>query len=378
MKKSLIPIFMLLPIVAAAQKSYTLSGKLSTLNAPAKAYLITLQGNSYKDKDSADVKGGRFQFKGNVDVPVQAIVEIKYGGLRRGGNLSDHITFWLENSNIFLTAADSIKNAKVSGSTADREERELSALITPFTNKIIKIQREFTKGDHGVAEGKTPEERKVASDSLNSYVKQIKNIQLKFAASHLNSFMGLYTFNTSVLGTHFDSAEVKPLFYKFSPQLQSSELGKLALDRILANEKRAVGVKIMDFTQTDLNGKPFNIKSLRGKYVFLDFWASWCYWCRAENPHVLKAYEQLKDRNFEIVSVSFDESKAAWENAVKQDKLPWLQVSDLKGMKVRDGLAAMLDIKAIPQNLLINPEGIIIATNLRGEDLPAKLSKLIK
>lgn len=376
MKKSLISILMLLPFVVAAQKSYTISGKLSALNVPAKAYLVTLQGDQFKETDSVVIKNGQFQFTGKVEQPQSAIVAVKRSP--GSGKQTDNLSFYLENSKITLMGKDSIKTASVAGSVSDREDRELLALITPFTKRIMKIQREFTKGDHGVVEGKTLEQRKEAQDSLNSYVKQIKNIQVKFVASHPNSFMGLYTFNTSILGSHFDSAEVKPLFYKFSSQLQSSSLGKLALDRILANEKRAVGVKILDFSQTDIDGKPFNIKSLRGKYVFLDFWASWCYWCRAENPHVLKAYEQLKDRNLEIVSVSFDESKAAWENAVKQDKLPWLQVSDLKGMKVRDGLAAMLDIKAIPQNLLINPEGVIIATNLRGEDLPAKLSKLIK
>nr|WP_199079236.1 TlpA disulfide reductase family protein [Pedobacter sp. ASV19] len=375
MKKSIFLFLSLLPLLAAAQKSYTISGKLPAVKGQAKAYLVTLQGDQFKETDSVVIKNGQFQFTGKVDQPQSVIIAIKRSP--ESGKQTDNLSFYLENSKIVLTGKDSIKTATVAGSVSDREDRELSALITPFTKMIMKIQREFTK-DHGVVEGKTLEQRKEAQDSLNSYVKQIKNIQLKFVQSHLNSFMGLYTFNTSILGSHFDSAEVKPLFYKFSPELQSSPLGKLAIDRILANEKRAVGVKIIDFSQTDINGKPFNIKSLRGKYVFLDFWASWCYWCRAENPNVLKAYEQLKDRNLEIVSVSFDENKAAWENAVKQDKLPWLQVSDLKGMKVRDGLAAMLDIKAIPQNLLISPEGVIIATNLRGEDLPAKLSKLIK
>ncbi len=374
MKKSLISILMLLPFVVAAQKSYTLSGKLSALNVPAKAYLVTLKNGAWKETDSVVIKEGKFQFTGKVDQPQSALIAIK----RSAGRQTDNLSFYLENSKITFTGKDSIKTATVTGSVSDREDRELSAMITPFTKKIMKIQREFSKEDHGVVEGKTVEQRKAASDSLNSYVKQIRNIQLKFVESHLNSYMGLYTFNTSVLGSHFDSAEVKPLFYKFSSQLQSSPLGQLAIDRITANGKRAVGVKILDFSQTDINGNNFDIKSLRGKYVFLDFWASWCYWCRKENPNVLKAYQQLKDRNFEIVSVSFDESKASWENAVKEDKLPWLQVSDLKGMKVRDGLAARLDINAIPQNLLINPEGIIVATNLRGEDLPAKLSALLK
>lgn len=373
MKKSLISMLLLLPFMVAAQKSYTLYGKLSALNVPAKAYLVTLQNGAWKETDSVAIINGQFRFNGKVEEPQNALIAIK----RSSGKQNDNLSFYLENSKITFTGKDAIKTATVTGSVSDRENRELAALTTPITDKIQKIQKEFTN-DHGVVAGKTLEQRKAAQDSLTSHVAQIKAIQQKFVERHLNSFMGLYTFNTSILGSHFDSAAVKPLFYKFSPQLQSSPLGQLAISRILANEKRAVGVKIIDFVQTGIDGKPFSIKSLRGKYVFIDFWASWCYWCRKENPHVLKAYEQLKDRNLEIVSVSFDESKASWENAVKEDKLPWLQVSDLKGMKVREGLAAMLDIKAIPQNLLINPEGIIIAANLRGEDLPAKIAAFIK
>ena len=377
MKKTILAIMCLFPLVGMAQTGYTISGKLSGLNVPAKVYLETLQGEEFKNKDSVEIKDGKFLFTGTVNEPQQVNLIIRRNGATKSGKQHDDLAFFLENSKISIVGADSIKNATVSGSKSETENRELEALITPFTDKIIKLQNEFSREGNNPA-NKTAEERKVASDSLNSYVKQIKGINLKFVKSHLNSFMGLYTFNFFILDSHFNPAEVKPLFYKFSPQLQSSSLGKLSIDRIMASEKRGVGVKIFDFSQTDIDGHIFKIASLRGKYVFVDFWASWCHWCRVENPNVLKAYEQLKRRNLEMVSVSFDESKAAWENAVKQDKLPWLQVSDLKGMKVRDGLAAMLDINAIPQNLLINPEGIIIAVNLRGEDLTAKLSALIK
>ena len=371
MKKIILAIACLFPLAGMAQGTYTISGKMSGLKVPAKAYLITRQGDGFKDKDSVEIKDGKFRFTGTVNEPLQATITIRHKGASKSENQSDNMDFFLENSKISIVGADSIKNATVSGSRSDKELRELEASISPRTKNILKIFKE--------QEGKPKSEaRKRAADSVNMLVAEIKDTYLKFAESHPNSFMGLYIYNIHILDSHFNPAEVKPLFYKFSPQLQSSSLGKISIDRIMASEKRGVGVKIFDFSQTDINGNIFNIASLRGKYVFIDFWASWCHWCRVENPNVLKAYEQLKSKNLEIVSVSFDESRASWEVAVKQDKLPWLQVSDLKGMKVKDGLASMLDIKAIPQNLLINPEGIIIAANLRGEDLPAKLSALIK
>lgn len=373
MKKLIFAITCLFPLAGMAQKGYTITGNLPQLNVAAKAYLVTLKGRKFEETDSAIVKNGKFIFTGNVTEPQRAILVIKRSSPRQ----ADQQGFYLENSKITFTGTDSIKNAVVKGSVSDREDRELSAQVRPFTDKILKIQNEFA-GDHGPVAGKSAAERKAASDSMKSYIAAIKNIKYKFVDSHPDSFMGLYEFNTFVLGNHFSPAEVKPMFYKFSALLQSSSLGQESLDRILAVEKRGLGAKIIEFTQTDIEGKPFRIASLRGKYVLIDFWASWCYWCRQENPNVLKAYEQLKDKNLEIVSVSFDENKGAWENAVKQDKLPWLQVSDLKGMLEKDGLASMLDIKSIPQNLLINPEGIIIAANLRGADLTQKLSALIK
>jgi thiol-disulfide isomerase/thioredoxin len=118
------------------------------------------------------------------------------------------------------------------------------------------------------------------------------------------------------------------------------------------------------------------LASLRGKYVLVDFWASWCVPCRAENPHLLQAYEKLKDSRFDIVSISLDDKREWWLKAVEGDKLPWQQVSDLKGFKTE--IALRFGITAIPQNFLLNPEGKIIAKDLRGEGLTQKIANYIR
>jgi thiol-disulfide isomerase/thioredoxin len=132
----------------------------------------------------------------------------------------------------------------------------------------------------------------------------------------------------------------------------------------------------MDFEQMDVNGKKVTLSSLKGRYVLLDFWASWCGPCRAENPNVLKAYNKFKDKHLEILAVSLDQNKANWLSAIEKDAMPWIHVSDLKGWK--NEVAAQYGIRSIPQNLLIGPDGRIIAKNLRGSALEKKLSEILE
>jgi len=373
MKKILL-FLVLLPFMVAAQKSYTITGNLTTLKGPAKAYLVLLQNNAWKEVDSNEIKDGKFLFKGSVSEPQNAVLAVR----RSGEPQRDSQSFFIENGNITVAGTDAIASAKFSGSVSDRENNERQAMITPITTRIMKVQDEFGKKSAGGVYEKSVEERKMAGDSIQKMVANIKAINLKFAETHLNSFMGLYTYNLYVLDSKFDPAEVEPIFNRFSAALKSSELGKKTIEKIAIGKRRQAGAKATDFTQNDLNDRPFTLSSLRGKYVLVDFWASWCVPCRAENPNVVKAYQELKGKNFEIVGVSLDYpgGKAVWAEAVKKDGLPWIQVSDLKGWK--NEVAVLYGINSVPQNLLIDPNGMIIAKNLRGEALTQKLKELIK
>ena len=137
-----------------------------------------------------------------------------------------------------------------------------------------------------------------------------------------------------------------------------------------------IGKNAPDFELNDLNDKPFSLQNLRGKYVLIDFWASWCAPCRAENPNILKAFRKYKNKNFTILGVSLDKDKNSWAKAIYDDTLMWKHVSDLKMWQ--SSVVPLYNVESIPFNVLIDTAGKVIATNLLGNKLDSLLGKILK
>lgn len=167
------------------------------------------------------------------------------------------------------------------------------------------------------------------------------------------------------------------LFRGLKKTVRNSKEGKELRKTIDAFMAVRIGAIAPDFTQADTSGNTVHLKDLRGKYVLLDFWASWCYPCREENPNLVRAFNQYKNRNFTVLGISLDQpgKQDAWTKAIREDGLSWLHVSDLKYWK--NEVALLYSVRSIPQNFLLDPNGKIIAANLRGEELLSKLQELL-
>lgn len=290
------------------------------------------------------IKNGRFEIKGKMPQPGFKLLILN--------NAQPIIPIFLDNSIVTIKGTrDAAESFKITGSPSHDQFVELTTSLKPY-DKVFAGEN-------------------YDSVAISDIAKIIEAFIKKYPSSYVSPLAIVRYYQATQ-----DPFKTEGLYNLLPASVKSSDISVYAYQIIKDGKVNAIGSVIPDFSQADSTGKQINISSFRGKYVLIDFWASWCHPCRMENPNVLATYNRFKNRNFTILGVSLDKAKEAWTDAIRMDSLSWTHVSDLQGWG--NTVAQQFKITSIPQNILVDPNGKIIAKNLRGEMLQKRLEGIFK
>lgn len=351
--------FAIAPVFSQQGSTYSIKGSFKDMPAGT---TLQLKSDELGPDPVASVvtKGEDFAFSG----------EIKEAGLYYISNPANQqkLFIFLDASQVTVNGSfAAIQGAAVTGSSAHNDFIAFNTVFNPLFAKLSSYAKQLNEG----AKDEDGAIKKNYADVVASV-----NVQTdKFIDEHPSSPVSPFVLLV-LMQLNDDPMVLENRLARIEEKAKQNYFGRTAAKMVEDARFGSIGSIAPDFSQQNEQGKEVKLSDFRGKYVLIDFWASWCGPCRQENPNVVTAFQRYKDKNFTVLGVSLDRARDPWLKAIKDDGLTWPHVSDLKFWS--NAVAVQYKVQSIPQNYLVDPQGKIIAKNLRGEALQAKLASLLK
>lgn len=356
-------------------------GKVGNLNAPRQLWIY--MGD--EKWDSVPVKNGEFEYRKKTLLPAYGAIMVKYTpyypGVKGPGFFSDMslASIFFENGTMTVNSpVDTVKTGvQIQGSQLNAKHREFWSKEGKLVREQKKLAAEF---NNAAAEQLQSEAYLQEYERKNELVldrwDSLMQAEVKKYPDSYHTVMAFYGYLRQRKPDSTAAITIAGQFGELYKEEMHSYVRVQSAEATVSAPVAPVGSMAPDFVQNNVEGNPVKLSGLRSKYVLIDFWASWCGPCRKVNPDLVKLYRQFKGPKFEILGVSLDEDADKWKDAVEKDQLGWLHVSDLKGWK--NEVAQQYGIRAIPQNLLLDPSGKVVAKNLKIDEIEEQLTKLLK
>ena len=393
MKKYILSSLLLtgLSSLALAQQPFVLKGETVNITSPQVYMAYRSQGAGKSILDSAKIENNRFVFKGKIEEPVMVYLYLDRNS--RSVDDPNALSFYLEPRNMSIRLEkDRFKEALIKGSKTqeewaklDREKKVIRKEMAPVLEEYGRLNKRYMDADAELKQleakvKKLKEEAYDYRENFTPFNDRMSKLDVEFIQKNPDSYASSYLMQFMTTGG--DLNKVEGLYNSLSERVKNSGYGREIAEKIQGIKNGSPGSKAFGFEATDINDKAITLAEFKGKYVLLDFWASWCVPCRKGNPHLIDLYTKYKSKGFEIIGVADDDrSEAAWRKAVDQDKIGiWRHV--LNGLKYENGefdrsksISVHFGISTLPTKILINPEGVIVGRYASGAETDTELDK---